>query len=298
MIKTVESTGSLCYTSFASPEPSLTVWIFGEAMLNERAVRLTPVRMAGFKSHFEPFRMGQLVQLSPTISPNIDIKVETGIEQYLLPIGLLGGGVAAFVLGTTLPKDWRRVTTLSGLALVAGGVGVFLYRGWKRSSPAPAPAAPKAPPPPSGGVPVSTGDSAPPAFTPPTNDAFNGLQFQVVSPAPDQTIQASGGFFVFGSKKIPVQLRMYNPSNEMVTFNLDFVWDEFPAVTGYDRGQFHGSQSFQVTLGPNEEKNQTFELPIQTDVSWTQIQAALAIFKKRTPLERDQLLANITFTVN
>jgi hypothetical protein len=274
--------------------------------------RLQPIRLAVFRSHFEPFSLRQLgqlvqvspglVQLNPTISPNINVQVQTGIDQYLLPIGLISGGVASFVLGTTLDRTWKKVSTIAGLGLVAGGVGVFLYRGWKKSSDAkaatgPAAPAPTTPPPPSGGVAVAPDSSAPPAFQPPTVDAFNTLQFQVVSPAPDQTVNAAGGFLGMGTKKIPVQLRMYNPSNESTTFNLDFVWDEFPGFTGYDRGQFHGSQSFQVTLGPNEEKNQTFELPIQADVVWTQIQVALAIFKKRTPLERDQLLSNITFTV-
>ncbi len=274
-------------------------------MLTDREISLQAVRLTSFRPHFEPFRLGahpkvgQLVTLSPTISPNIQLEIQTGIDQYLLPLGLMAGGVAAFVLGTALPKKVRPVATISGLVFVAGGIGVILYRSWKKSQAAApaAPAAPAPPPVPSGGVPVESGGTAPPAFTPPTNDAFNGLQFQVVSPAPDQSISSSGGFLLFGSKKIPVQLRMYNPSNENVTFNLDFVWDELPGFTGYNRGQFHGSQSFQVTLGPNEEKNQTFDLPIQTDVSWTQMQVALGIFKKRTPLERDQLLSNITFTV-
>lgn len=269
-------------------------------------IRLAAIRAGGFRPHFEPLRLGvdqaprlaQLVTLSPTISPNIQVEVQTGLDQYLLPLGLMAGGVAAFVLGTALPKKTRPVTTISGLGLVAAGLGVIVYRGWKKSSGAASAAAPAPPPaPPSGGVPVESGSSAPPAFQPPSNDAFNGLQIQVVSPAPDQSIVSSGGFLFFGAKKIPVQLRIYNPSNEQVTFNLDFVWDEMPGFTGYDRGQYHGTQSFQVTLGPNEEKNQTFDLSIQTDVSWTQIQAALAIYKKRTPFERDQLLSNITFTV-
>lgn len=264
-------------------------------MLGERPVRLQPVRLATFRSHFEPFRLGVPQRLGQLVSlnPNIQVQVQTGIEQYLLPIGLMAGGVAAFVLGTALPKGTRPVTTITGLGFVAAGVGVILYRAWKK--PGAAPAAPP-PPPPSGGVPVGA-DSSAPGFQPPSNDAFNGLQIQVVSPGPDQSIGASGGFFLFGSKKIPVQLRMYNPSNEQTTFNLDFVWDEMPAVAGYNRGQYHGSYSVQVTLGPNEEKNQTIELPIQADVSWTQIQVALALYKKRTPFEREQLLSNITFTV-
>jgi hypothetical protein len=264
-------------------------------MFQGQAVKIKPVRLAAWR----PRPLGQLVTLNPTISPNIQVEVQTGLDQYILPIGLMGGGVALFVLGTALEKKMRPVTTIAGLALVASGVGVTVYRSWKKSSaaPAPAPAAPAAPPPPSGGIPVGTDAASTPAFQPPSADAFNSLQIQIVSPGPDQSIGSTGGFLFLGTKKIPVQLRMYNPSSEAVTFNLDFVWDEMPGFTGYDRGQYHGTSSFQVTLGPGEEKNQTFELPIQTDVTWTQIQTALAIYKKRTPLENEQLLSNITFTV-
>lgn len=269
-------------------------------MLTQRGVLLQPIRMGGFRSNFQPFRMGQLIDIKPTFNPSIQVKVETGIERYLLPIGLLASGVAAFVLGTALPTKWRPATTISGLGLVGAGVGVFLYRGLKKAdgaAPAPGGPAPVLPPPPSGGQAVTTESSGPQAFQPPTLDGFNSIQFQVVSPASGQTIGSSGGFLFFGSKKIPVQLRMYNPTNESVTFNLDFAWDEAPGFTGYDRGLFRGTQSFQVTLGPNEQKNQTFDLPIRTDVSWTQIQTALSIYKKRTPLENSQMIANLSFTV-
>lgn len=269
-------------------------------MLKGQAIR--PVRLAGYRPRpvcLDRNKLGQLVTLSPTISPNINVEVQTGLDQYLLPIGLMAGGVAAFVLGTALPQKTRPVTTISGLALVAGGVGVIVYRSWKKASAAPAVPgqAPAAPAPPSGAIPVGTDAASTPAFQPPSPGAFGSLQIQVVSPASGQSIGSVGGFLGFGTKKIPVQLRMYNPSGEPVTFNLDFVWDEAPGFTGYDRGQYHGGTSFQVTLGAGEEKNQTFELPIQTDVTWTQIQAALAIYKKRTPLENAQLLSNITFTV-
>lgn len=262
--------------------------------------KIKPVRLAGYRPRPVCLtKLGQLVTLSPTISPNINVEVQTGLDQYLLPIGLMAGGVAAFVLGTALEKSARPVTTISGLTLVAGGVGVILYRSWKKASGAPAAPgqAPAAPALPSGGIPVGTDAGSTPAFQPPSMSAFGSLQIQVVSPASEQSISSTGGFLFIGTKKIPVQLRMYNPSGEAVTFNLDFSWDEMPGFTGYSRGQYRGTTSFQVTLGPGEQKNQTFELPIQTDVTWTQIQAALAIYKKRTPAENAQLLSNITFTV-
>jgi len=268
--------------------------LFGGPMLGQ-GVRIQSISLAAYRPPpARPFvrrpHVGQLV----SVSPNVQVSVNTGIEQYLFPVGLMAGGGAMFVLGTTIPDKLRFLTTLAGLGLLATGVGVLIYRGTKGGGAA---AAPAAPPPPSGGVPVDSSAPSAPAFQPPTVDSFRSLQLQVVSPQPDQSISHSGGFLGFGSKTIPVQLRMFNPSGDQITFNLDFTWDEFPAFTGYDRGQYHGSTSFQVTLGANEEKNQTFDLPMQTDVSWTQMQVDMQIYKKRTPDEVQQMLSNITFTV-
>lgn len=253
---------------------------------------IQPVRMAGTAPllRSSPRRMAQLV----SIAPDIHVDVNTGIEKYLFPIGLMAGGASMFILGTAIPMKLRWLTTLSGLGLMAGGVGILIYRG--TGGGASGPAAPAAAPAPSGGTPVTPGASAP-AFQPPSTDDFAGLQIQVVSPAPDQSIAANGGFLGFGQKTIPMQLRIYNPAANSVTFNLDFSWMELPSFSGYDLAQHNGTYSAQVTVGAGEEKNQTFSLPIQTDVPWTQIQVALALNKKRTPSDNDQLLSNITFTV-
>ncbi len=233
-------------------------------------------------------KMGQLV----TVNPKIDVSVNTGIEQYLFPIGLMAGGGATFVLGSAVPPSIKPITTVAGLALLASGVGVLIYRGMKGSAaPAPAPAAPS----PSGGVPVS--GQAPPAYQPAPQDAFRSIQISVASPQSGQTISSAGGFLDLGSKSIPVQLQMYNPSPIDVTFILNFSWDEMPSLAGYDRGQYHGTQSFQVRLGAGQVQNQTFSLPIQADVTWSQMQADLQVYTQRTPQENQQLLSNLTFTV-
>lgn len=236
-------------------------------------------------------RMGQLV----TVNPQIQVSVNTGIEQYLFPVGLMAGGGASFLVGTAFPQSVRPITTILGLALVASGVGVLIYRGTKGSAPAAAPA----PAAPTGGVPIASGpgQAPPPSFTPPTQDAFAALQISVVSPQSGQTISSVGGFLGFGSKSIPIQLQMYNPSADPVTFNLNFAWDEMPSLAGYDRGQYHGTQSFQVTIPGGQVQNQTFNLTIQTDVSWSQMQADAQVYTQRTPQENQQLLANLTFTV-
>lgn len=250
-------------------------------------LRPIPVRRALPVYRAADRKMGQLV----TVNPRIDVSVNTGIEQYLFPIGLMAGGGATFVLGSAVPPSIKPITTVAGLALLASGVGVLLYRGMKGSAPAPAPGAPA-----SGGVPV-TSQTPPPAYQPAPQDAFRSIQIAVASPQSGQTISSSGGFLGLGSKSIPVQLQMYNPSPVDVTFNLNFSWDELPSLVGYDRGRYRGTQSFQVTLAAGQVQNQTFSLPIQADVSWSQMQADLQVYTQRTPQENQQLLSNLTFTV-
>ncbi len=254
-------------------------------MFERPAVNIQSIPIRSFRP--APRRLGQLVSLNP----NVQVQVNTGLEQYLFPVGLMLGGGASFLVGTALPDGAKPATTLVGVGLILSGVGLLIYRGLNK----PAAAAPAAP---SGGVPVSSGQN-PPAFTPPPPDAFRALQLVIVSPQADQQLSSEGGVlgWLTGQKTIPVQLRMYNPSSTPVTFNLDFAWDEYPSFGGYDRTHVQGAKSFQVSLGAGEQKNQTFDLPVQTSDTWSQIQASLQMYTRRTPQESQQLLGNLTFTV-
>lgn len=256
-------------------------------MFQPMAVNLKPIPIAAYPPVRR--RMAQLV----TVNPNVQVQVNTGIEQYLFPVGLMLAGGASFIVGTAVPKGFKSATTIAGVGLIAAGAGVLIYRGMK--SKAAAPAAPS----PAGAVPVSS-DASPPAFTPPPSDAFRALQLVIVSPQSGQQLSSVGGILGFlgiGQKSFPVQLRMYNPSSVDVTFNMDFAWDEYPSLGGYDRGHYSGSKSYQVSLGAGEQKNQTFDLPVRSDVSWSQIQVDLQMYTRRTPQETQQLLGNLTFTV-
>jgi len=223
-----------------------------------------------------------------TVNPKVDLTISTGLEKYMFPVGLMAGGAASFLVGSVIPESFRPVTTVIGLGLLGWGVYTLIKGGTA------APAAPAGPtPPPSGATPTT---ASPQAFQPPTTSAFNTLQIQVVTPQPDQTIAHLGG--LFSSDRIPIVMSLFNPSSETVTFNLQFEWDEFPTFAGVNRGPNHGSQSFQVTLGPNEEKNQTFELPYQSSGFGTSsMGVSMAVYKKRTPNEAQQLVTNITFNV-
>jgi hypothetical protein len=239
-----------------------------------------------------PRRIGQLV----SVNPQVTVAVNTGIEQYLFPVGLMLGGGASFLVGTAFPMGVRPYTTVVGLALVASGVGVLIYRGTKANPPA---AAAPAAPAPTGGTPIATAPGQPPpaSFTPAPVDAFSTIQVSLISPQPDQTIQSAGGFLGVGTKNIPVQVSLYNPSAVDVTFNLNFAWDEMASLVGYSYTPAHGTQSFQVTIPAGQVQNQTFNLPVQSSPGWSQMQADLQVYTQRSPQDNQQLLQNITFTV-
>lgn len=244
----------------------------------------TKIRLPAFGQ-----RMGQGLV---TVNPKVNLTIQTGIEKYMFPIGLMAGGAASFLVGSVIPESFRPITTVVGLGLVGWGVYTLVKGGGAGAAPA-APAGPP-PPPPAGATPAT---SSPAAFTPPTQSAFSQLQFQVVSPQPDQTVEHLGN--IFTSDRIPVVMSIYNPSGETVTFNMNFEWDEFPSLVGYNRAPNHGSKSFQMSLGPNEQKNETFELPYQSSGFATSAMTVnLAIYKKRTPDENPMLLSNITFNVS
>lgn len=256
----------------------------------------SPALMSGnLRSQVKPLppfgqRMGQGLV---TVNPNVNLTIQTGIEKYMFPIGLMAGGAASFLVGSVIPENFRPITTIIGLGLVGWGVYTLL-KGGPGGSAAPAgPAAPP-PPPPTGSAPAT---ASPAAYTPPTASAFSQLQIQLTSPQPDQTIEHLGN--IFTSDRIPVVMTIYNPSGETVTFNMNFEWDEFPSMVGYNRAPNHGTKTFQMTLGPNEQKNETFELPYQSSGFATSAMSVnLAIYKQRTAGENPILISNTTFNVS
>lgn len=265
------------------------------------ALQLISVPIAGTRSrmiHAPPSprhlmehgsKLGQLV----TVNPNIQVTVQTGIEKYLFPAGLLAAGGAAFLVGTTVPPAYKVVTTLAGVGLIGWGVYV-LIKGGTSAGAAPS-GAPAATPPPTGATPIET---SPPPFIPPTVMAFNQLQSEMVSPGPDGNVSSVGTFLGIGTKKIPIVMRFYNPAKESVTFHLVFDWDEEGSAFGYSMSPQHGSKEFQVTLGPQEQTNLDFELPVVTTGSTGQMNVGLSVSKKRLPNENKFLIMTRTFTVN
>lgn len=238
-------------------------------------------------SFAQPRPLGQLLN----VNPNVQVTVQTGLEKYLFPVGLMAAGGASFIVGSVLPEQAKPVTTIVGIGLI--GWGVFsLIRGGTSGGASAAPMPP--PPPPSGAVPI---ENSPAPFQPPSVPAFNQLQIEMVSPDTDQEIEHVGTFLGIGKPKIPVQMRFYNPTAEPVTFNLDIDWTEFPSIIGYNRDSVTGSMSFQVSLAPNEQKNQEFDLPVQTPVFATSVTVQMAVFKKRTPGENRFLVVNRTFSL-
>lgn len=236
-------------------------------------------------------RIGQLV----TVNPNVQVTVQTGLEKYLFPVGLMAAGGASFIVGTVVPPAFKIATTLAGLGLIGWGVYVLIKGGTSSGGPAPAGVPAATPPPPTGATSVET---SPPPFVPPTVQAFNQVAIEMIAPTADGNVSSVGTFLGIGTKKIPVQLSLYNPSPEGVTFNLVFEWDEQGSSFGYSLSPVHGSKEYQVTLAPGEARNQPFDLPIVTTGSTGQMNVGLGLFKRRVPNENRFLIMTRTFTVN
>lgn len=239
--------------------------------------------------------LSQFVQLNPKVSidkPSISAPINIELGGLPLSIGLFAGSGLSFLARSGLPKGWPQTTAaIVGAILGVGGVvNLLIPRQSSQGSTAAAPAS--GPVPPSG---VTPGGEAAPGFAPPSVPAFSRVQIELVSPASGQEISHTGTFLGIGSPKIPIQLRLQNPTSESVTFNLEFEWDESPAVLGYNMSPSHGSKAFQVTLAPGEQRNETFELPQGS--AWSTLAVALALYKKRAPGENRFLVVNSTFSV-
>lgn len=261
------------------------------------APRAVPVRVVGM--YVPPRPQGPLlaqplVEVKPQVSVPISAPININLGGLPITVALLAGSGITFLVRSGVPKGWpQNVATIVGAGLALGGVvNMFIPRGQGGGGgAAPAPAGPP-PPPPSG---AASPETAPPAFTPPSPQAFSTAQAEVVSPKPDTDV-AHVGWFLTGDR-IPVDMRLYNPSGEAVTFNLEFEWDEFPSALGYNLAQEHSSATFQLSLGPGEEQNKRFELPIKSGSKWTSIAVAMALYKKRSPAENRFLVTNFSFNV-
>lgn len=241
------------------------------------------------------------VEVKPQVTieqPKIEapINISLGLGGLPLSIGLFAGSGVSFLIRSAVPQGWpQTVATVAGVALALGGVGNLIF---PKAPPAPAPAAapagpPPPPPPPSG---AAAPENKPAGYVPPSVPAFTRVQIEMISPAPDQEISHTGTFFGIGTPKIPVQLRLYNPTAESVSFNLEFEWDETPSLMGYNQSPSHGSKAFQVTLAPNEERNDSFDLPMVVWLS-NATTVALELYKKRTPNENRFLVLSRIFNV-
>lgn len=235
-------------------------------------------------------KLGQLV----TVNPNVQVTVKTGLENYLFPVGLMAAGGASFLVGTVVPPAFKIVTTLAGLGLIGWGVYV-LIKGGTSSGAAQQPGAPAAtPPPPVGATPVQ---ASPQPFVPPTTPAFNQLQIAMISPNESDVVKSTGTFLGIGTPKMPIQLQVYNPTGEQVTFTLEFEWDEYPSFADVNLTPKHGTANYQVTLGPGEAKNETFSLPLASGGFSSAIDVALQVYKRRVANENRFLVQNQAFKV-
>lgn len=218
--------------------------------------------------------LGQLVD----IPESIEVQHQIDVKKQILPIGLIGAGGLAIVLGNQLPGAAKWVGMLAGAGLAGGGV-YLLFQGDG--------AANEALPP--GTLPSDTPDSpgtgpapveAQPPFTPSEVDAFNLVEGEIVSPGWWDEIEAGGIF----TESYKVQVTVYNPSPVAVTFDLELDVEETPFYAPLNNaGEMVTNNQVQtVTLAAGQQQNYVFTMDLQVPRLAAYAEVRATLYKRRT----------------
>lgn len=220
-----------------------------------------------------PRRMGQL-----QVTPEIHAPINIDLGALPLTIGLFAGSAVSFLIGSQV-KAARGVTTVVGVGLAGGGILNLLIGSAKAAEAA------------EGGVsPVTPGAVSPPL--PATEErAFEQVEARILEPAEFETIDAA----FFGTPRIPVRIRVSNPSGQSVTFDLNLAVEEDPSPVG---SVVTHEDSLRVTLGAGQTRDVDTAVTIE---SWDALvdfaEVRLTLSKRRIEGGPPQLLATRFFVV-
>jgi hypothetical protein len=214
------------------------------------------------------------------ISPQINVPISVGLGSLPVVLGAFVASGAAFLVGWQVPGI-RAVTNIIGIGLAAFGiVNVFLPKG---------PGAPDD----SGSITPAGGQGG--SISPPIQateeEAFQQLEGRVVSPAEWQTIDLSPF-----SSSVPIRIRVSNPAQNPITFDLLLNIHESPTPVG---AEMDNTTSQRVTVGPGETRDVDVTIPLLT-WGWAanQIDIDLRVGKRRISGGESALLDLRSFKVD
>jgi hypothetical protein len=216
------------------------------------------------------------------VSPRVDAPINIGLGSLPAVLGSFGGAIASVVVGMYAP-DVRTFTTIAALGLTGFGI----YNLLARQGIVPGgeiPGAVSAPP--------GSGATASAPIATSSRDAIYEVTGRVISPTEWQVVDNSPF-----DPKVSVRVRLSNPSDQDVTFDLVFVVNEIPYPL--ERGEQTNSVSTRVSLGAEETRD--IDIPISL-VTWgwtaSQVDVYLTVQKRTILGDSPELLDSRHFVVD
>lgn len=214
------------------------------------------------------------------ISPQVNVPINVGLGSLPVVLGAFVASGAAFLVGWQVPGI-RGITNIIGVALAGFGVvNVFLPKG-----PGAGPDGGSITP--AGGQ----GGSISPPIQETEEEAFQALEGRVVSPTEWQTLDISPF-----TSSVPIRIRISNPVQKPVTFDLLLGIHESPVPVG---AETDNATSQRVTIGPGETRDIDVTIPLLT-WGWAanQVDIDLRVDKRRIAGGEPALLVTRSFKVD
>lgn len=205
-----------------------------------------------------PYRkVGQI-----NINPHVEAPITIELGSLPLSLGLFLGSGASFLVGSQVPSI-AVVTTVLGVGLAGFGVVNLILPKKKPGEGQTPPISPVAPGTTSGAL-------------PPTNeDAFSSVSGEIMTPGDYETIDVSP----IGQPKIPMRLRLVNPSGVVANFDIMLDIQEQPHPFG---AATSAQQTMRMSLGIGETRDFDIIIPLSSwDVLVDYIDVDVTIRKRR-----------------
>lgn len=231
-------------------------------------------------------RIGQLVQVSPSVTVQAPIDIDLG--GLPLSLGLFGGSGIVFLIRSGLPEGWpQTVATAVGAALaVAGVTNLLLPKAAAAPSAPTGPAAPGLPP----SAPPGYQVTPQPGYSPSGIVSFENVVGRIVSPADFSTVNV-GPF----ASSYPVRVQLENLSEVPITLDLELTAEEDPYPIGEAATS---SVPVQVNLMQKEIRNVDIMMPLSAWGTFVDyVDVILTARKRRVPGESPLLLDLKSFVI-
>ncbi len=240
-----------------------------------------PVRI-GQRLPYRPARRRAMSQIE--VRPEINAPISIGLGSLPIVIGSFTGAIVVYLLGNQAPA-LKPFTTVVSVGLA--GFGIFNLFASDVAA-----AVPGGDELPGSASPAGGGDSSvSPAIAPTSEEAFPLISARVMSPTEFQTVEQSPF-----DNAVPVRVRLTNPSEAPVTFDMELEVNEIPTPFG---GEATSAESTRVSLGAGETRDVDVAIMLTT-WGWSAdtVDVYLTVRKRRVSGGTPEILAATHFVVD